>query len=68
MAAKLAVAREGLILRGLVLSLDVGGVLVEFFDCAIHRRGGRIHDQLSVVDVLFHALAVSGEVLPLLSP
>lgn len=63
MAAKLAVAREGLILGGLVLGLDVGGELVEFVDCAVHRRGGRIQDELGVVDVFLHALAVSGEVL-----
>ena len=63
MAAKLAAAREGLILRGLVLGLDVGGELVEFFDCAIHCRGGRIQDELGVVDVFLHALAVNGEIL-----
>jgi hypothetical protein len=63
MAAKLAAAREGLILRGLVLGLDVGGELVEFFDCAVHRRGSRIQDELGVVDVFLHALAVNGEIL-----
>jgi hypothetical protein len=35
MACGLAVARGGLILGGLVLGLDVGGELVEFFDCAV---------------------------------
>jgi len=63
MAAKLAVAREGLILRGLVLGLDVGGELVEFFDCAVHRRSCRIQDELGVVDVFLHALPVSGVIL-----
>src|SRR2546429_1072541 len=63
MAAKLAVAREGLILRGLVLGLDVGGELVEFFDRAVHRRSCRIQDELGVVDVFLHALPVSGVIL-----
>ena len=63
MACGLAVARGGLILGGLVLGLDIGGELVEFFDCAIHRRGGRIQDELGIVDVFLHALAVSGVVL-----
>jgi hypothetical protein len=44
MSAKLAAACEGLILRGLVLGLDVGGELVEFFDRSVDRLDGRVHD------------------------
>ena len=59
MAAKLAAGCEGLILRRPVLGFDVVAKLVELFDRFVDRRGGRVQDELGLVDILLYARAVS---------
>src|SRR6202171_3956555 len=63
MAAKLAAGCGGLILRALVLGFDVGAQIVEFFDGSVDRRGGRVQDELGLVDILLDARAVSDVLL-----
>src|ERR1700687_1399211 len=63
MAAKLAAGCEGLILLSLVMGFDVGAKLVVLFDRSVDRRGGRVQDQLGLVDVLLDARAVSDVLL-----
>src|ERR1700681_3635290 len=60
MACELAVAREGSILRGLVLGFDVGGELVEFVDRRVASSDRSIHHRLGIFDVLLDARAVGG--------
>src|ERR1700736_4490814 len=60
MACELAVAREALILRGLVLGFDVGGELVEFVDRCVASRDRSIHHRLGIFDILLDARAVGG--------